>query len=56
MEVSSVARLQKANNKGADHTAWMRRLVCVVSKPPEDRFSHVKAHLKISEVVLHVFF
>ena len=31
---------QKANNKSADHTAWMRRLVCafVVRKPPKTSF------------------
>ena len=31
---------QKPNNKGADQTAWMRRLVCtcVVRKPPETGF------------------
>ena len=30
----------KANNKGADQTAWMRRLVCacVVRKPPKTGF------------------
>ena len=33
------------NNKGADQSAWMCRLVCtfVVRKPPEDRFSRVEA-------------
>ena len=38
---------QKANNKSADQTAQMRRLVCacVVRKPPEDRFSRVEAHI-----------
>ena len=38
---------QKANNKGADQSAQMRRLVCacVVHKPPEDRFSRVVAHI-----------
>ena len=38
---------QKANNKSADQTARMRRLVCacVVRKPPEDRFSCVEAQL-----------
>ena len=31
---------KKANNKGADQTAWMRRLVCasVVRKPPKTGF------------------
>ena len=38
---------QKANNKGADQTAQMPRLVCafVVSQTPKDRFSRVKAHI-----------
>ena len=37
---------QKANNKGADQTAWMRRLVCacvIRTPPPEDRFSRDEA-------------
>ena len=36
---------KKTNNKGADRTARMRRLVCacVDRKTPEDRFSHVEA-------------
>ena len=31
---------KKANNKGADQTAWIRRLVCacVVHKPPKTGF------------------
>ena len=35
------------NNKGADQSAQMRRLVCacVCSQTPEDRFSRVDAHL-----------
>ena len=38
---------QKVNNKGADQTVRMRRLVCtyVVLKPPE--FSRVKAHKSV---------
>ena len=38
---------QKANNKGADQTARMPRVVCVfvVRKPPKTGFSHVEAHL-----------
>ena len=36
---------QKANNKGADQTAWMRRLACAcVVRNPEDRFSRDEAH------------
>ena len=37
---------QKANKKGADQSARMRRLVCnsVVPKPPKDRFSCATAH------------
>ena len=35
---------QSANNKGADQTVWMHRLVCAfVVRNPEDRFSHVEA-------------
>ena len=38
---------QKVNNKGADQTARMRRLVCacVVRKPPKTGFSPVAAHI-----------
>ena len=38
---------QNANNKGADQTAQMRRLVCAVVfwQTTKDRFSHVAAHL-----------
>ena len=37
------------NDKGADQTARMRRLVWafVVRKHPEDRFSRVEAHINI---------
>ena len=39
---------QKANNKGADQTARMRRLVCafVVPKPQKTDFSRVEAQVK----------
>ena len=39
--------LFKTNNKGADQTARMRRLVCafVVCKPPQDRVSRDKAQI-----------
>ena len=38
--MSTYDTLQKANNKGADQTARMRRLVCacVVRKPPKTGF------------------
>ena len=40
--------LQKANNKGADQSVWMRRLVrtfVVDAQTPEDRFSRVEAQI-----------
>ena len=40
--------LQRVDNKGADQTARMRRLVCacvVLKLAPEDRFSRVEAHI-----------
>ena len=46
---------KKANNKGADQTARMRRLVCacVVRKLPKDRFSRVEAqfYAEVSQVI-----
>ena len=41
------ATFRKANNKGADQTARMRRLVCacVVRKPPKTVFSRVETQL-----------
>ena len=47
------ATLQKANNKGADQTARLRRLVCACvvrnppPPPPEDRFSRNDAHMTL---------
>ena len=40
---------QKANNKGADQTARMGRLVCacVVRKSPKSRFSRVEAQITL---------
>ena len=49
--MSTYDTFHNANNKGADQTAWMRRLVCTcVVRQPEDRFSRVKAH-----IVAHIF-
>ena len=44
------------NNKGADLTAWMRRLVCacVVGKPLKTSFFRVVAH--ISKYLSHLWF
>ena len=38
----------KSNNKDADQTARMRRLVCacVVRKPPKTGFARVEAHME----------
>ena len=42
---------QKANNKSADQTAWMRRLVCafVVRKPPKTGFLKSRPIWKLSQ-------
>ena len=63
IEVLLVARLdmvlsKKTYNKGADRSAGMHRLVCtfVVRKSPEDRFSHVEAHIiLIHSAILGLF-
>ena len=40
--------IKAANNKGADQTAWMRRLICtfVVCIWQKNRFSHDLAHIR----------
>ena len=48
------ASSQNANNKCADQSARMRRLICafVVPKPHEDRFCRVTAHY-VTGTVFH---
>ena len=46
--VCGIAR--QLNKKGADQTAWMRRLVCafVVRNPPKPGCTRVKAHFMVN--------
>ena len=60
IEISLVASLYMilSNNKGADQTARMRRLVCafVVRKPPMSGFLVPVESLNVLEHILHLYF